>query len=79
MVAVTVRLNMAKNKGSVWMSWELESRASRKEKDRYQATKKGTGGSARNHTTRCVNLLPLRPPIDRELGFFVCLFCFVLF
>lgn len=39
MVAVTVRLNMAKKKGSVWISWELENRAMEKEKDRsHQAS-----------------------------------------
>lgn len=49
-MAVTVRLNSAKKKGFVWISWALENRAMWKErtglishpegKDRYQATKK---------------------------------------
>lgn len=33
MLALTVRLNMAKRKGSLWISWELLSRAMGKEKD----------------------------------------------
>lgn len=79
MLAVTVRLNMAKRKGSLWISWELASRAMGKEKDtlirypegkdRYQATQKGTGGLVRNHTTRLCDLLAPRPSIGLELFF----------